>query len=59
MRVRGHYTVNRAIKANGRTVATYTYMGDGLKRQELVNGTPTTIVWDGTNSWKGGVKQWE
>ena len=53
MRVRGHYTVNRAIKANGRTVATYTYSGDGLKRQEFVNGVSTTIVWDGTNYLQG------
>lgn len=36
-----------SIHEEGSSVATYTYGGDGLKRLELVDGSLTTLVWDG------------
>jgi YD repeat-containing protein len=35
------------------SAATYSYSGDGLKRLELVAGSPTTLVWDGANYLQG------
>lgn len=35
------------------SVASYTYDGDGLKRRELVDGTPTTLIWDGSDYLHG------
>jgi YD repeat-containing protein len=35
------------------TMATYTYQPDNMRRLELVSGTPTTLVWDGSNYLEG------
>jgi YD repeat-containing protein len=37
------------VHESGSSVATYTYRGDGLKRLELVDGTATTLIWDGAD----------
>ena len=37
------------VHESGSSVATYTYSGDGLKRLELVDGTATTLIWDGAD----------
>ena len=34
-------------------LASYTYSGDGLKRQEILGAVTTILVWDGQNYLQG------
>jgi hypothetical protein len=46
-RVDGIGSVTGTIDPSATAIATYLYMADGLKRLELVDGAPTTLIWDG------------